>query len=74
MVEAHSVLETAGSVLDLGVAAVVSFESPGVALPVGDESAIAVISEERQLGSGRGFSRRTMSRTGAASGSCWKGV
>ena len=43
----------------------------GLSIPIGDESVIAVVGEEGQLGTGGvGFTRRTMSRTGdAASGS-----
>ena len=54
VVEAHTVLEIADGVLDLGVAAMVGLQFQGVALPVRDEGVIAVISEERQLGAGRG--------------------
>ena len=59
---------------DLGVAAMVCLEFQGVAIPAGDEGVIAVGGEEGQLGTGRGLHRRTMSRTGAAPGSVWKGV
>ena len=55
MVEAHAVLQVADGVLDLGVAAMVSLEIQGVALPVGNEGVIAVGGEERQLGAGRGL-------------------
>ena len=43
-------------------------------VPVGDEAVIAVGGEESQLRTGAGFTRRTMSRTGAASASAWNGV
>ena len=52
----------------------VGLQFQGFPLPVGDEAVIAVGGEEGQLGTGRGFTRRTMSRTGAASGLLWKGV
>ena len=55
MVEPHAVLEVADGVLDLGVAAMVGLELQSVAVPVGDEGAIAVGGEQRQLGTGRGF-------------------
>ena len=74
MVEPHTVLEVADGVLDLGVAAVVGLQFEGLPLPVGDEAVIAVVGEGGQLRAGRGrFTLRTMSRTGAASGSLWKG-
>ena len=53
VVEAHAVLQVADGVLDLGVAAMVGLKVQGVALPVGDESVIAVVGEQRQLGTGR---------------------
>ena len=52
---------------------VVGLQFEHLPFPVGDEAVIAVGGEEGQLGTGR-FTRRTMSRTGAASGSLWKGV
>ena len=55
MVEAHAILEVADGVLHLGVAAMVGLQVQGVALPVGDESVIAVGGEEGQLGAGRGL-------------------
>ncbi len=55
MVETHAVLEVAYGIIDLGVAAMVGLQFQGVAVPVGDESVIAVVGEERQLGAGRGF-------------------
>ena len=73
VVEPHAVLEVADGILDLGVAAMVGLEIQGVVLTVGDEGVVAVGGEEGQLGTGRGL-RRTMSRTGTASGSPWKGV
>ena len=72
MVEAHAVLQVADGVLDLGMAAVVGLQFQGVALPVGD-AGVTVVRKQRQLGTGRS-TLRTMSRVGAASGSCWKGV
>ena len=70
VVEAHAVLEIADGVLDLGVAAMVGLQFQGVAVAVGDAAVIAVVDEEGQLRAMRGlFTRRTMSRTGAASGS-----
>ena len=75
MVEAHAVLQVADGVLDLGVAAMVGLQFQGVALPVGDEGVIAVVRKQRQLGTGRGLDPAyDEPRTGAASGSCWKGV
>ena len=74
MVETDAVLEGADGVLDLGVAAMVGFQFQGVPVPVGDEGMIAVVGEEGQLRARRWLDRRTMSRTGAASGSLWKGV
>ena len=47
---------------------------PGLPIPVGDEAVIAVGGEESQLRTGRRLTRRTMSRTGEASGLVWKGV
>ena len=55
MVEPDAVLEVANGVLDLGVAAMVGLKVQGISIPVGDESVIAVVGEERQLGTGRGF-------------------
>ena len=74
MVETHAVLEVANGILDLGVAAMVCLEIQGVAIPVGDEGVIAVGGQQGQLRARRGLTRRTMSRTGAAPGSLWKGV
>ena len=74
MVEAHAVLEIADGVLDLGVAAMGGLQFQSVAVSVGDESVVAAVGKQRQLGAGRGFTRRTMSRTGAASGSPAEGV
>ena len=50
MVEPDTVLQVADGVLDLGVAAMVGLEVQGISVPVGDESVIAVVGEERQLG------------------------
>ena len=72
MVQTDAVLEVANGVLDLGVAAMVSLQFEQLPVPVGDEAVIAVGGEEGQLGTGRGLHRRTMSRTGAVSGSFWK--
>ena len=55
VIEPDAVLQVADGVLDLGVAAMVGLEVQGIALPVGDESVIAVVGEERQLGAGRGL-------------------
>ena len=74
MVEPHAVLEVSDGILDLGVAAMVGLQCQGLSIPTGDESVIAVVGEEGQLEPGVGFTRRTMSRTGAASGSLSKGV
>ena len=71
VVEPHAVLQVADGVLDLRVAAMVGLEIQGVALPVGDEGVIAVVGEQEP---GVGCTRRTMRRTGAASGLLWKGV
>ena len=49
MVQSHAVLQVADGVLDLGVAAMVGLQIQGVALPVGDESVIAVGGKQRQL-------------------------
>ena len=70
MVESDAVFIS--GILDLGVAAVV-LQFQGLPVPVGDEAVIAV-GEEGSWEPGVGFTRRTMSRTGAASGSLWKGV
>ena len=72
MVQPHAVLEVAYRILDLGVAAVVGLQLQGFPVPV--EAVIAVDGEESQLRTGRRFTRRTMSRTGAASASAWNGV
>ena len=74
MVQPDAVLEVAYRVLDLGVAAMISLQFQGLSVPVGDEAVIAVGGEEGQLGTGRRLHRRTMSRTGAASDSLWKGT
>ena len=74
MIQPHAILEVSDGVLDLGVAAMVGFQFQGLPVPVGDAAVIAVGGKEGQLGTGRGCTRRTMSRTGAASGSLWKGV
>ena len=74
MVQSDAVLEVSDGVLDLGVEAMVGLQFQGCPVPIGDEAVIAVGGEEGQLGTGRGFTRRTMSRTGAASGLLWKGV
>ena len=75
MVESDAVFQVSDGVLDLGVAAVVGLQLQGFPVPVGDEAVIAVGGEEGRAGNrGVGVTRRTMSRTGAASGSVWKGV
>ncbi len=66
--------EVSNGVLDLGVAAVVGLQFQGLSVPVGDEAVIAVGGEEGRWEPGVGFTRRTMSRTGAAPGSVRKGV
>ena len=55
VIEPHAVLQVADGVLDLGVAAMVGLEVQGISVPVGDESVIAVVGEQRQLGAGRGL-------------------
>ena len=55
VVEAHAVLEVANGVLDPGVAPMVGLQRQGCPVPVGDEAVIAVVDEEGQLGTGRGF-------------------
>ncbi len=55
MVEAHAVLEVADGILDLGVAAMVGLQFPGLALPAGDEAVVAVGGEAGQLGAGSGL-------------------
>ena len=55
MVETHAVLEVSDGVLDLGVATMVGLQFQGVPVPVGDEAVIAVVGEQRQLGTGRGL-------------------
>ena len=74
MVQPHAVLEVSNGVLDLGMAAVVRLQFQRLPIPVGDEGVIAVGGEGSQLGTGVGLTRRTMSRTDAASGSLWKGA
>ena len=74
VVQPDAVLEVAYRVLDLGVAAMVSLQFQGFSVPVGDEAVIAVGGEESRWEPGVGCTRRMMSRTGAASGSLWKGV
>ena len=53
MVQPDAVLEVAYRILDLGVAAMVSFQFEQLPVPVGDEAVIAVGGEEGQLGTGR---------------------
>ena len=70
-----AVLEVAYGILDLGVTAMIGLQFQRLPVPVGDEAVIAVGGEESQLRTGRRrFTRRTMSRTGAASASAWNGV
>ena len=73
MVESDAVFQVSNGVLDLGVAAMIGLQFQGFPVPVGDEAVIAV-GGRANLEPGVGFTRRTMSRTGAASGSLWKGV
>ena len=42
MIESHAVLEVSDGILDLGVAAMVSLQFQGIAVPVGDEAVIAL--------------------------------
>ena len=73
MLSPDAVLEVAYGILDLGVAAMVSLQFEQLPVPVGDEAVIAVFGEEGPVGNRAiGFTRRTMSRTGAASASAWK--
>ena len=74
MVQPDAVLEVAYRILDLGVAAMISLQFQGLPVPAGYEAVIAVGGEEGQWEPGAGFTRRTMSRTGAASASAWNGV
>ena len=75
VVQPHAVLEVAYGILDLGVTAMIGLQFQRLPVPVGDEAVIAVGGEESQLRTGRRrFTRRTMSRTGAASASAWNGV
>ena len=74
MVQPDAVLEVSNGVLDLGVAAMISLQFEQLPVPVGDEAVIAVFGEEGSWEPGVGFTRRTMSRTGAAPGSVWNGV
>ena len=75
VVQPDAVLEVAYRVLDLGVTAMIGLQFQRLPVPVGDEAVIAVGGEESQLRTGRRrFTRRTMSRTGAASASAWNGV
>ena len=53
MVQPDAVLEVAYRILDLGVAAMVSFQFEQLPVPVGDEAVIAVGGEDGQLGTGR---------------------
>ena len=74
MVEPHAVLEVSDGVLDLGVAAMVGLQFQGFPLPVGDAAVIAVGGKEGPVGNRAwACTRRTMSRTGAASGSVLEG-
>ena len=54
VIEPNAVLQVPDGVLYLGVAAVVGLQFQGVSLPVGDEGMIAVVGEQRQLGTGGG--------------------
>ena len=65
MIEPDAVLEVADGVLNLGVAAIRP-PVPECLRPGRDEAVIAVVGQEGQLRS-VGCTRRTMSRTGAAS-------
>ena len=75
MVQPDAVLEVPDGVLDLGVAAVVGLQFQDVAVAVGDEGVIAVACEQSaSWDPGAGLTRRTMSRTGAASRRVRKGL
>ena len=74
MIESHAVLEVSDGIFDLGVAAMVGLQLQGLPVPVGDEAVIAELANRASWEPGVGFTRRTMSRTGAASGSLWKGT
>ena len=74
MNQSNAVLEVSDGVLDLGVAAMVGLQCQGVPLPVGDAAVIAVGGERASWEPGVGCTRRTMSRTGTASGSVRKGL
>ena len=74
MIQPHAVLQVSNGVLDLGVAAVIGLQLQGFPVPVGDEAVSCSRAKRASLGTGRGLTRRTMSRTGAASGSVRKGV
>ena len=55
MVQPDTVLEVSDGILDLSVAAMVGLQFQGFPVPVGDETVIAVVDEEGQLGTGRGL-------------------
>ena len=55
MVETDAVFEVANGIPGLGVAPMVRLEFQGVAIPVGDESVIAVGGQQGQLRAGRGL-------------------
>ena len=74
VVQPDAVLEVAYGVLDLGVAAMIGLQFQRLPIAVGDEGVIAVSGEEGELEPGVGFTRRTMSRAGGASGLVWNGV
>ena len=75
MIESHAVLEISYGVLDLGVAAMIGLQLQGVAISIGDEGVIAVaVAKRASWEPGVGLTRRTMSRTGLASGSVRKGM
>ena len=75
MIQPDAVLEVSDGVLDLGVAAVAGLQFQGIPLPASDHGVIAVVGANRASWElGVGFTRRTMSRTGAVPGSVRKGV
>ena len=75
MVQPYAVLEVAYRNSRSRRGAVVGLQFQGSPHRFGDEAVIAVGGEEGQLGTGPwAYTRRTMSRTGAESGSFWKGV
>ena len=52
----------------------IGLQFQGLPIAVGDEAVIADLAKRASWEPGVGFTRRTMSRTGAASGLVWNGV